>query len=81
MGWGVWILAHNGRRTYNAVSESKTGYEELVVCRLTCMTFCVAGLTPYTEYTAYVEVCTAVGCGNSPNVTVTTAEATPQGQF
>ena len=77
----MWILALSGRRTYNAVSKSKTRYEELVVSWLTCMTFCVAGLTPYTEYTAYVKVCTAVGCGNSPNVTVTTAEATPQGQF
>ncbi|KAK7504941.1 hypothetical protein BaRGS_00003969 [Batillaria attramentaria] len=37
------------------------------------------GLTPFTEYGIYVEVCTQVGCANSPNITVTTAEAAPQG--
>ncbi|XP_076463865.1 usherin-like [Babylonia areolata] len=39
----------------------------------------VEGLEPYTLYTVYVEVCTAVGCAYSPDVNVTTAEGTPQG--
>ena len=72
-------MADSGERMYSAASESL--FEGQVICQLRCVKLSFAGLIPYTEYTAYVEVCTAVGCGNSPNVTVTTAETTPQGQF
>ncbi|XP_048258912.1 usherin-like [Haliotis rufescens] len=39
----------------------------------------VTNLTPYTAYTAVLEVCSQAGCTQSQNVTVTTDEAAPEG--
>ena len=42
--------------------------------------FMVIGLTPFTEYSFFVEVCTEVACTNSSQTRNSTFEAEPQGQ-
>lgn len=42
--------------------------------------FTVTGLTPFTEYSFFVEVCTEVACTNSSQTRNSTFEAEPKGQ-
>ena len=61
------------------ISEYKLFVDEAEVLLGFQFSYTVTGLSPFTQYTFYVQVCNQVGCANSKSVVNTTEEDVPIG--